>query len=124
MGKDLMFYGLFDDTLGAIANIIREKDQAADGSPRDPVVWIKEEVPKVVNNFFPVFEGLVPSKGFVNGANLPTAADFCILVMFKAQTPFRGVYNYAFGKGNDADAYFADKFKNLTKLVAKVADVP
>jgi len=109
--KDLMFYGLFDDTMTALTKIIKDPKNVGDKA--------KEEIIKVVDKFFTVFEGLAPSDGYVNGRGIPTAADLCMLVMFKAQTPFRGAWNSAF---TDPDKYFADKFKNLPKLVDYVAN--
>ena len=35
----------------------------------------------MTDKWFPVIEGILPARGFVNGLDFPTSADLCIVTM-------------------------------------------
>jgi len=54
----------------------------------------KEGITAVVDKFFPLLEGILPSSGFVNGLADPTVADLTIVVLCEAYMPFGASYKY------------------------------
>lgn len=82
--KDLQFNAIMDDIMAEGTKPFFGKDPNA-----------KELVGKTLDKWFTVLEEIVPSKGFVNGLDFPTGADFVLVILMKGYTPYQGLYNIA-----------------------------
>jgi len=80
--KDYQFCVLKETCLGALSKVLfTNKDD-------------KEGINAVVDKFFPLLEGILPSTGFVNGLTDPTVADLAIVIIVEAYLPFGACFKY------------------------------
>ena len=75
------------------------------------------EVPKHLDKWFPVLEGLLPEDGFVLGLGFPTVADLCVLNIGRGYMPFGAAYKH--GKYD-----YATKHPKMAALVERTAAAP
>ena len=75
------------------------------------------EVPKHLDKWFPVLEGLLPEDGFVLGLGFPTVADLCVVNIGRGYMPFGAAYKH--GKYD-----YGAKYPKFTALVERTAAVP
>lgn len=106
---DAMYCKIKEDMIAVcIANV---STLVADGSQKAVVA---ENVAQLGDKWFPVIEGMLPSTGFVNGLDFPTAADLAVLNVARGFMPFGAAYMMG---SYDASAKFA-KFAAHTERVA------
>lgn len=74
--KDLMFQEIRSDVNAVTESLLFKKIQP-------------EELPPAMDKWYPLIEGLLPEKGFVNGLDFPTPADLVVLVIAQGCMPFR-----------------------------------
>mmetsp|Transcript_96692 Transcript_96692/g.250291 ORF Transcript_96692/g.250291 Transcript_96692/m.250291 type:complete len:310 (+) Transcript_96692:64-993(+) len=74
----------------------------------------KDELKASLEKWFGLFERLAPAEGFVTGGKVPTAADCCAVLLYKACAPFSYFYKHG---DFDADKY--PKFKALAERAAE-----
>jgi glutathione S-transferase len=77
------------------------------------------EIPKQMDRWLPVIEGLLPSEGFILGLGHPTVADLAVLNMARGYMPFGAAYKH--GKYDYTLKY--PKFKALVERTAATPGV-
>ena len=77
----------------------------------------RAQVPKHLDKWFKVVEGLVPKAGFILGLGYPTVADLAVLNMVKGYMPFGAALKH--GKYD-----YAKKYPKLAALVERTAAAP
>eukprot|EP00416_Gambierdiscus_australes_P005550 CAMPEP_0171127238 /NCGR_PEP_ID=MMETSP0766_2-20121228/114909_1 /TAXON_ID=439317 /ORGANISM="Gambierdiscus australes, Strain CAWD 149" /LENGTH=260 /DNA_ID=CAMNT_0011590329 /DNA_START=1 /DNA_END=780 /DNA_ORIENTATION=- len=108
--RDTMFCAIKEDVLSAVGKVIFSS-QRAERAP--------DEIPKICNKWFPIIEGLVPEKGFINGLDYPTPADLAVLNMATAYMPFCCAYrlgNYDWSSKYPKMKELADRTKMAPEL--------
>jgi len=101
--KDSHFACMMEDVIQGFAKTI-----LGDKNP--------ENLKAVMDKWFPLFEGLIPESGFVNGLDFPTMADLAILTIAEGFTPFGASFKLG---GQDYKTY-----PKFTALVERVKTVP
>eukprot|EP00930_Biecheleria_cincta_P065216 TRINITY_DN5092_c0_g1_i1.p1 TRINITY_DN5092_c0_g1~~TRINITY_DN5092_c0_g1_i1.p1 ORF type:complete len:335 (+),score=65.26 TRINITY_DN5092_c0_g1_i1:77-1006(+) len=79
----------------------------------DATNFKKDELKATLEKYFGVFEKLAPEEGFVTGGKAPTAADCCVVMLYKACAPYTHIY-----KNADFDN---DKYPKLKALAERAA---
>lgn len=84
---------------------------------KDPEM--KTKIGTALDKWYPMLEGIVPSSGFVNGLNFPTAADFAIVMLREGHAPYIGLNKLA-----DKDPWAScPKLTGLAERTAAMAEV-
>lgn len=79
----------------------------------DSTNFKKDELKATLEKWFGLFEKLAPEEGFVTGGKAPTAADCCVVMLYKACAPYTHMY-----KNADFDI---DKYPKLKALAERAA---
>jgi len=106
-GKDLMFQVFKADINVPTENLLFKKITAEDLKP-------------IVEKMYGTLEGLMPTSGFINGLEFPTAADLAILVISKGCMPFQAAPTMA-------DCSFlknASKYPKMDRIAKAAAAYP
>mmetsp|Transcript_10930 Transcript_10930/g.20066 ORF Transcript_10930/g.20066 Transcript_10930/m.20066 type:complete len:243 (-) Transcript_10930:228-956(-) len=74
--KDLMFCLVKEEILQKCEALLFQKITA-------------DDLKAAMDKMFPLLEGLLPEKGYINGLEFPTVADLCVLNAAKACMPFQ-----------------------------------
>lgn len=112
--KDLQVNAIMDDVMTGLAQNVLFNPKTKE----DPEFG-KKAINEIVDKWFPVIESIMPEKGFVNGLEYPTAADFAILNLVKGQTPFGGCWNM----GEVDCSKKGPKMAGVADRTAELADV-
>ena len=103
-----MFLSIKEDVLAGCAKVIFGDYKNA-----------TTEIPKHLDKWLPVIEGLLPSEGFILGLGHPTVADLAVLNMARGYMPFGAAYKH--GKYDYTLKY--PKFKALVERTAATPGV-
>jgi glutathione S-transferase len=87
--KDVHMVAIVDDVIQGLAKVLFDPRMKSEPSFAGPAIT------EHADKWMPVIEAILPSSGFVNGLDYPTAADFALLVMIEGQTPFVGCWKMA-----------------------------
>lgn len=104
---DGMFAAIKEDVLASAA-----KQIFGDKNP--------EEIQKILDKWFPIIEGKLPSSGFTVGFSIPTIADFSLLVIARGRMPLNAAYEIA---TVDIDEELK-KYPKFKAIVAKTEAYP
>lgn len=80
--KDLMFALIKADINTVTENVLFKKITPEDLAP-------------VMNKYYALIEGMLPSAGFINGLDFPTMADLAVVVISKGCMPFQAASTMA-----------------------------
>ena len=103
---DHMFQSIKEDVLAGCAKVIFGDYKNA-----------TTEIPKHLDKWLPVIEGLLPAEGFILGLGHPTVADLAVLNMARGYMPFGAAYKH--GKYD-----YTNKYPKLKALVERTAAMP